>query len=54
MGLSRQDRAAQSLAEFGGLTSVSITDEIAIRSTLGFLGTLCIKSCSSRITLSSK
>ncbi|CAE6413260.1 unnamed protein product [Rhizoctonia solani] len=38
MALARRDKAAQNPAKFGGLTPVSIPDELAIRSTLGFLG----------------
>ncbi|CUA75929.1 L-serine dehydratase [Rhizoctonia solani] len=38
MALARIDRAAQNPAKFGGLTPVSIPDELAMRSTLGFLG----------------
>ncbi|CAE6490259.1 unnamed protein product [Rhizoctonia solani] len=37
MALARRDKAAQNPAEFGGLTPVSIPDELAMRSTLGFL-----------------
>ncbi|KAG8716402.1 hypothetical protein FRC11_013385 [Ceratobasidium sp. 423] len=37
MGLARRDRATQNPTVFGGLTPVSIPDELAIRSTLGFL-----------------
>ncbi|CEL55229.1 L-serine dehydratase OS=Dictyostelium discoideum GN=sds PE=3 SV=1 [Rhizoctonia solani AG-1 IB] len=37
MGLARNDRAALDRSKFGGLTSVSIPDELAMRSTLGFL-----------------
>ncbi|KAL5635106.1 hypothetical protein ACGC1H_002961 [Rhizoctonia solani] len=37
MALARRDKAAQNPAKFGGLTPVSIPDELAIRSTLGFL-----------------
>ncbi|KAF8717761.1 Tryptophan synthase beta subunit-like PLP-dependent enzyme, partial [Rhizoctonia solani] len=37
MGLARKDRATLDPTKFGGLTSVSIPDELAMRSTLGFL-----------------
>ncbi|CAE6529546.1 unnamed protein product [Rhizoctonia solani] len=38
MALARRDRATRNPAIFGGLTPVSIPDELAMRSTLGFLG----------------
>ncbi|KAJ1307332.1 hypothetical protein OPQ81_001438 [Rhizoctonia solani] len=37
MGLARREKAAQNPAKFGSLIPVSIPDELAMRSTLGFL-----------------
>ncbi|CAE6515699.1 unnamed protein product [Rhizoctonia solani] len=37
MGLARRDRATENPAKFGRLTPVSIPDELAMRSALGFL-----------------
>ncbi|CAE6426975.1 unnamed protein product [Rhizoctonia solani] len=40
MGLARNDTATLDRSKFGGLTPVSIPDELAMRSTLGLLGKL--------------
>lgn len=51
LGLTRRAQAAKNPGGFGGLTSVSVPDEVAMQATLGFLGQSLISNTRSNANI---